>query len=426
MRIIYSCLFYFLLPVILLRLLWRSIKAPNYRRRWHERLAFYQNTYPKNCIWFHAVSLGEAEALIPLVRRLQAQHPEANWLVTTTTPTGSARVAEVLGDSVSHVYLPYDLPDVLGRFLKTFKPKLAVMMETEIWPNLYHTCASHDIPLYLINARLSAKSARGYQKFPALIRPTLAAITHIAAQTPEDAERFINLGLPAEKFSICGNIKFDIELPQALLDQGLALKTDSFGGRFVFICASTHDNEENLLLTVYRQLKNDIPELLLMLAPRHPERFADVAKLCVQQGLAVVERTSGAVCGLGTDVYLADTLGELKMLYAASDIAFIGGSLVPIGGHNLLEAAAAGVPILFGPYMTNFKAISQGILEQSAAIQCQGETALADAVLAMYKNPAARQDMAARAKLFVKQNQGATTRISEILANAIGRIPLKK
>ncbi|MGR8998866.1 MAG: lipid IV(A) 3-deoxy-D-manno-octulosonic acid transferase [Gammaproteobacteria bacterium] len=419
MRAFYSFLFYLFIPIVLLRLIWRSFKAPAYRYRWRERFAFYNKKYPQGVIWFHAVSVGEAEALFPLIRQIQKQHPDVKLLITTTTPTGSARVKAVMRETVEHVYLPYDIPWAVNRFIQCFKPKLAVIMETEIWPNLFAYCGKTGIPLYIINARLSEKSSRGYQKIPSLVHPALAQVNLIATQTQDDANRFIAVGAENDKVKTLGNIKFDIEIPQATIDQGLQLKADLFGGRFVWLIASTHKDEEILFLPIYKAIKQKIPELLLVIVPRHPERFADVKKLCEQHQLNVVLRTAGEGIYTATDVYLVDTMGELKMLYAAADIAFVGGSMVPAGGHNILEAAAIGIPVLFGPYMANFKEIASGALNQGAAIQCQNADEIMNKILSLYKQPAYREALAERGKAFVSQNQGAIARICEILAQII-------
>jgi len=415
MRVFYSCLFYLLIPFILLRLLWRGIKAPAYRCRWRERFALYNIKFPQGVIWFHAVSVGEAEALFPLIRKIQKQHPDAKLLITTTTPTGSARVKTVMQETVAHVYLPYDIPDAVNRFMRCFKPKLAVIMETEIWPNLFVYCGKNDIPLYIINARLSEKSSRGYQKIPSLVHPALAAINLIATQTQDDAERFIAIGADSEKVLTLGNIKFDVEIPQTTIAQGLQIKADLFRGRFVWLIASTHKDEEAIFLEIYKEIKQKIPELLLVIVPRHPERFADVKKQCEQFQLAVVMRTAGDRVFTETDVYLVDTMGELKMLYAASDVAFVGGSMVPRGGHNILEAAAVGVPVMFGPYMVNFKEIARGVLSHKAAIQCQNKDELINSIVALYEQPAYRNALAEKGMEFVRQNQGAIARICEVL-----------
>ena len=419
LRFFYSGLFYLLIPFILLRLLWRSIKAPAYRCRWRERFALYNNKLPQDVIWFHAVSVGEAEALFPLVRQIQKQHPDATLLITTTTPTGSARIKAVMTDTVTHVYLPYDIPDAINRFMRCFKPRLAIIMETEIWPNLFHACGKNGIPLYIINARLSEKSSRGYQKLPALVRPALAQVKLIATQTTDDASRFIAIGANPEKVQTLGNIKFDVEIPQATIAQGLQLKADLLGGRFVWLLASSHKDEEIIFLEIYKELKQKIPELLLVLVPRHPERFIDVKNLCVRLQLAVALRTGGDKVYPETDVYLADTMGELKMLYAASDVAFIGGSMVPSGGHNILEAAAVGVPIMFGPYMTNFKDIARGVLSHNAAIQCQNKDDIVNSLLTLYDQPHYRTALADQARAFVLQNQGATAGICELIDRAL-------
>ena len=402
-----------------MRLLWRGIKAPAYRYRWHERFALYNKKYTQGIIWFHAVSVGEAEALFPLVRQIQKQHPDVRLLITTTTPTGSARVKAVMQDTVEHVYLPYDVPDAVNRFMHCFKPKLAVIMETEIWPNLFLYCGKNDIPLYIINARLSEKSSRGYQKIPSLVHPALAAIKLIATQTQDDANRFIAIGADSEKVLTLGNIKFDVEIPQSIIEQGLQLKTDLFTGRFVWLIASTHKDEEAIFLEIYKEIKPKIPELLLVIVPRHPERFPDVKKLCEQFQLAVVMRTMESRVYLETDVYLVDTMGELKMLYAASDVAFVGGSMVSRGGHNILEAAAVGVPVMFGPYMHNFKEIARGVLSQDAAIQCQNKNDVVNAILALYEQPAYRAALSEKGMEFVRQNQGAIGRICAILDQVI-------
>jgi 3-deoxy-D-manno-octulosonic-acid transferase len=414
MRVFYSCLFYLLIPFILVRLIWRSIKAPAYRHRWGERFAFYNRKFTQNVIWFHAVSVGEAESLFPLVRKIQQQHPDAKLLITTTTPTGSARVKAVMQESVEHVYLPYDIPCAVSRFMQFFKPRIAVIMETEIWPNLFACCGRNEVPLYIINARLSEKSAGGYQKVPALISPALAQVKLIATQTQDDALRFIAIGAKTETVRTLGNIKFDVEVPGDIVGQGLRLKADLFSGRFVWLIASTHKDEEAIFLEIYKELKQQIPEMLLVIVPRHPERFGEVKKLCEQRRLVVVMRTSGEACH-HADVYLADTMGELKMLYAASDATFVGGSMVSAGGHNILEALAVGTPVLFGPYMANFKEIAQGVLRHDAAIQCQNKNEIISAIVELYADAACRQSFAEKGRVFVRQNQGAIVRIVDIL-----------
>jgi 3-deoxy-D-manno-octulosonic-acid transferase len=422
MRFFYSLLFYLLVPFILCRLLWRSVKAPAYRHRWLERFAYYPKHYAPGVIWFHAVSVGEAEALFPLIRQIQTLHPDARLLITTTTPTGSARVKAVLQETVEHVYLPYDTPGAVNRFMRCFKPSIAVIVETEIWPNLFACCGRNGIPLYMINARLSEKSARGYQKIPSLVRPALAQVKLIAAQTQDDADRFIAIGAEKRQVIVAGNIKFDIDIANETIEQGRQLKKDLFNSRFVWIVASTHKDEEAIFLEIYKQVKLQIPGLLLVLVPRHPERFGEVERLCKLRQLSVITRTSSEDCHQDIDVYLADTMGELKMLYASADVAFVGGSMVAVGGHNVLEPAAVGVPVMFGPFMANFKEIAGGILQRGAAIQCQNKDDVARAVYALYEDAGYRASLIEKAKVFVCQNRGAKTKLSDMLDQAITQV----
>jgi 3-deoxy-D-manno-octulosonic-acid transferase len=415
MRRLYSLLFYCSIPLVISRLWWRSLKNPAYRQRIFERFGFYTQTYAQNVIWFHAVSVGESEALFPLIHLIQARLPQLQILITTTTPTGSARVQSVLGDSVQHVYLPYDLPDVVARFLNTFKPQIAVIVETEIWANLYHACAEKQIPLYLINARLSEKSVRGYQKIPSLVIPALNAITKIATQTENDKNHFVEIGANPDNIQDLGNIKFDVTISSDILSNGQTLKNTLFTQRFVFLAASTHEGEEFLLLNAYKNLKTQIPELLLVVAPRHPERFAVVELLAKNANLNIITRTSQKICNTETDVFLIDTLGELKLFYATADLAFVGGSFVPVGGHNVLEPATVGVPVLFGYEMRNFALIAQKMLAAQAAIQCENIAELETKIIELYNQPELRKTLILNAKNFVAQNQGATERIYQLL-----------
>ncbi len=248
MRYIYTTLFYLLIPLILLRLYWRGFKAPEYRKRWKERLAVYDKKYSGNVIWIHAVSVGESVAVFPLIKLLQQQNPTDKFLVTTTTPTGSAQVKNELASSVSHVYLPYDLPIVIKRFLTIFRPKIAIIMEKEIWPNLYHQCSQANIPLTVINARLSSKSAKAYKKIPGLVIPALESVSLIATQTEEDKKRFVEIGAKAAYVEVTGNLKFDVKIDEELIQEAKTIKVQLFAGRFVWIIASTHKGEENIFL----------------------------------------------------------------------------------------------------------------------------------------------------------------------------------
>ena len=416
MRVVYTALFYLLIPFILMRLIWRGFKAPQYWRRWTERFAIYnRNSHAQGVIWFHAVSVGEAESVFPLVKLILQRHPRTKVLITTTTPTGSARVCSEMGDSVEHVYLPYDLPGSVGRFMSHFKPVMAVIMETEIWPNLFARCGRDSISLFIVNARLSVKSARGYRKVPSLARPALGNVKIIATQTKDDADRFIGIGADRDRVETTGNLKFDLEISDEVIKHGEIIRETVFPSRPAWIAASTHKGEDEIILKVYTQLKQQFSSLILIIVPRHPERFDEVRKLCEAEGFKVKMRTSGEPCSTDTDIYLADTMGELKMLYAASDIAFVGGSLVPVGGHNVIEPAAIGVPVVFGPYMSNFRKIEKGLLEVKGAVQCQDQSALVETLGIMLENENYRKDVTENAKVFVLMNRGALERIYRLL-----------
>ena len=416
---VYSCLLYLLTPFVLLRLLWRGVKAPAYWRRWPERFAFYRQGHQRGVVWFHAVSVGEAESLFPLVRLLLEKRPDCKVLITTTTPTGSSRVQAVMGGMVEHVYLPYDLPDAVYRFLQHFRPVMAVIMETEIWPNLFDQCGKNNILLVIANARLSEKSFRRYQKIPSLVQFCLAQVDSIAAQTAEDARRFMELGARENSVAVTGNIKFDLDLPDNIEKQGSLLKEKTFPGRLVWIVASTHKGEDEIFLSCYRRLKQHFPNLLLMLVPRHPERFSEVKSLAQREHFQVLLRTEGKPCKQQTDVYVADTMGELKMLYATADLAFVAGSMVPVGGHNVLEPAALAVPVMFGPHMHNFKEIAKGLLAAKAAVQCRDAAELFELAKGLLGNAQQRKQMAERGKTFVQKNQGALQKVYSIITQIL-------
>lgn len=421
MRSLYSLLLYLLTPFVLLKLLIRGRKAPDYRLRWGERFARYSQPHKKEVIWFHTVSVGEAEAAFPLVRAIQNRFPELPILITTTTPTGSARVTAVFEKSVEHVYLPYDLPDAVSRFLAHFRPKIAVMMETEIWPNLFHQCRQNSIPLLIINARLSERSTRGYRKLKRLAEEALCNVSHIAARSENDANRFISLGARPAKVSVAGNIKFDLKLPASLREQAEFIRQSLFLQRPVWIAASTHEKEDEKVLDAFSTIKKTIPDALLVLVPRHPERFDKVAELCQNRKFSLVKRTEEKPCEQETDIFLLNTMGELKLFSTAADIAFVGGSLVPTGGHNVLEPAAAGVPVLFGPHMFNFSEISELLLEKEAAIQIDNEEALAKEVSHLFEHAEIRGELGDRGKLFVEENRGALKKLETLLVAQLNR-----
>jgi len=419
-RLIYSTLFYLLAPAILGRLFWRGRKQPSYSQRWLERLAIYDSEPESGVIWFHAVSVGEAEAAFPLIRAIKDRFPARTILVTATTPTGSARIREVLGDTARHVYLPYDLPDCVDRFIGHYRPVLAVVLETEIWPNLYRACGKRGIPLAIVNGRLSEKSARGYLRLRSLTRTSLSYVRLLAAQTVDDARRYVAIGANPESVVVAGNIKFDSELSADVQDHAKALRNMVFGGRPIFIAGSTHPGEESQILTAFSALRGRFPALLLVLAPRHPHRIGDVVAECKKMNLATRLRSEYKPCDESVDVFLLDTLGELRGFYAASDVAFVGGSLVPIGGHNVLEPAVAGLPVLFGPYMFNFAEIGCKLKESGGGIEVKNAEELALWTGRLLNDESLRREIGDNGKRFVSSNQGAVQRIVEQLGSLIG------
>ncbi|MCL4142917.1 UNVERIFIED_CONTAM: hypothetical protein GTU68_064737 [Idotea baltica] len=421
-RLLYTLLFYLLMPLVLVRLLWRSCKAPEYRKRLVERFGFVP-TVPvdQKVIWVHAVSVGETLAAVPMITQLQSQYPEYLLVVTTMTPTGSARVKSVFGDSVYHVYAPYDLPDILNRFISTVHPDLLVIMETELWPNLIHHCHKEDIPVVVANARLSEKSAKGYQKFSSLTAPMLQKLSCVAAQHQNDGARFTSLGLGGTQLSVTGNIKFDVNLDDEVKTQAGLLKSQWRGERErpIFLAASTHRGEDRIILDGFEQIRSHFPELLLVLVPRHPERFDEVAELCVQQGLNVCHRSSEGSLSSSDQVLLGDTMGELLLFFGACDIAFVGGSLVPVGGHNLIEPAIWAIPVLSGPHLFNFSEASRLLRESQGMVICEDASAIAEEVVALLQNPQSATRMGQAAKSVTDNNRGALGRLLVIIEHQL-------
>lgn len=405
MRYLYSFLFYLALPYIFIRLYWRSRKQPDYRQRLGERLGYYPFKL-KKCIWVHAVSVGETIAAIPLIKALQAQYPALPMLVTTMTPTGALRVKAAFGDSVTHAYIPYDLPSAVVRFLDTMNPVVAVIMETELWPNVVAACRKRQVPVCLVNARLSEKSARGYQRIAILTREMLQGLAVIAAHGQADAERFIALGALPERVLITGNIKFDLELPPELAALSATLRDALGKNRFIWIAASTHAGEEELILAAHKVLREKHPQALLVLVPRHPDRFDTIFELCAQT-FVTKRRSLQQACTPDTAVYLGDTMGELLLLYGAVDVAFIGGSLIPRGGHNMLEACALEKPVLTGPHLFNFAEISELFINAHALTKVSDASTLANELIQLRENDDARTQMGQRGLQVVAANRGA-------------------
>jgi len=412
MRVFYTSIFYLLLPFVLLRLLWRSVAAPAYAKRWAERFGFFPAiTSSKKVVWLHTVSVGEFLAALPLIRRLQADDG-LQLLITTTTPTGSERVRATLGDSVFHVYAPYDLPDVLARFLSRVKPSLYLVMETELWPNTLAACARRNIPALLVNGRLSEKSARGYARFGALTKPMLQDLTRAAIQNSTDAARFVALGLSGDKAIVTGNIKFDLSLSDDLRAQAAALKNrlSNNGQRVVLIAASTHQGEDEVILDAFAQVRASSSDLarsaVLVLVPRHPERFERVGQLCVNRGFSVARRSEHGWDSTN-NILLGNTMGELMLMFGASDIAFVGGSLVPNGGHNFIEPAAWGLPLISGEHLFNFAEVARLLTDAGALIKVNSAQALAEKFVSLIANESVRVETGAAGLRVALDNRGA-------------------
>ncbi len=413
-RAIYTLLLYLLLPLVFLRLLWRSIKAPAYRRRWNERLGWFRRPDSWGGVWIHAVSVGEVQAVLPLIRQLLDDHPKLPITVTTTTPTGSARVREQLGEQVFHVYFPYDLPTALTGFIRRVRPRVLLMVETEIWPNLLYACRQQGVYSVLANARLSEKSARRYARLGRFGRDTFERIDHVAAQAEADAGRFRDLGVAPENISVTGSIKFDMHIPASLEEQVEVLRRE-WGGRPVWVAGSTHEGEDELVLFAHHHVLSRFPNALLVLVPRHPERFERVGGLCKRERLRMARRSRTGDYSAETQVYLGDTMGELPVLLGSADVAFIGGSLVNTGGHNMLEASAQGVAVCFGPHVFNFSTISQMLLEQDAAQQVQSEAQLGGLVADWFEDASRRAEVGENGRRVVEQNRGALARLLALL-----------
>lgn len=416
-RTLYSLIFTLCMPLILLRLLYRARKAPAYRQRWHERFALGGDVRPGG-IWLHAVSVGESIAAAPLVRQLLYRYPHLPVTITCMTPTGSEQIRKLFGDQVGHAYLPYDLPWLQRRFIKRLRPHIGIIMETELWPNLVHEAKAQEVPLVLANARLSERSARGYRRISWLVGPMFAALDWVAVQTQAEAMRFERLGVSPDAMQVTGSIKFDLQPEPEIVQQAAALRA-TWGQRPVWIAASTHAGEDEQVLAAHKQVLASQPEALLVLVPRHPERFKDVAGLVETLGMPMVRRSSGDIPAHTDQVFLGDSMGELMMLYSCADVAFVGGSLVASGGHNYLEPAALGLPIISGPHRYNFVEISE-LLEGAGALrQVRDAKALAATVLTWLEQPDAAHRAGASGQTVVQDNQGALARLLQGIARQL-------
>ncbi|MBA6413858.1 lipid IV(A) 3-deoxy-D-manno-octulosonic acid transferase [Parahaliea sp. F7430] len=417
MRQLYSLVFYCLMPLILLRMLWRSRLAPAYRQRLLERLGFFAApSDSRPVIWVHAVSVGETIAAAPLVEQILQRYPEYCVVLSTTTPTGSERVRALFGERVFHVYAPWDLPGAVRRFMARIKPQLLLIMETELWPNMLHAASRRQCRVLLANARLSERSAKGYAKVGRLTRDMLGKLDSVACQAQEDGERLVALGLPRDKLHITGSIKFDLSLDEALRAESAELRQQLGSARRpVLVAASTHPGEDEQLLAAFSQVKERYSDCLLVLVPRHPERFDSVYGLCEQAGWVLARRSSGRAPAAEVDILLGDTMGELLLLLSSATVAVIGGSLVEHGGHNVLEASVWGVPVVTGPYMFNFEEISALLVAAGGMRRLSDSEELAPCLIHLLGDAEQRAAMAAAGLRVLEANRGAKQRLLELL-----------
>jgi 3-deoxy-D-manno-octulosonic-acid transferase len=413
-RYLYTALTYLLRPIAFAIVLWRGLRNRRYWIGLGERFGF-GSPLDARAVWVHAVSLGEVTAATALIRALRARYPEAPLVVTTATPTGRARAEALFGAAVVVRYLPYDTPGSMRRFLARTRPRLAIVMETELWPNLFAQCRRQGIPVVLANARLSARSVARYRRFGTLFRAVFSDSTFVAAQSADDAERFLAIGAAPDRTRVVGNLKFDVLVDDALVERGRELRAAYWDARRVWIAGSTHEGEEDLALTAHARLQADVPGALLLVVPRHPERFQAVADLLNRRGFRFERRSSDNPVRADAQVLLVDTMGELATLYAAVDVAFVGGSLVPIGGHNLLEPAALGVPVITGPYQSNAREIAGLLVNEGAAAQVPDAAGLAEAVTELFLDEPKRQRAGAAALRVVALNRGSLVRLLKII-----------
>jgi 3-deoxy-D-manno-octulosonic-acid transferase len=410
-RLLYTLVLFALAPLALLRLVWRARRQPEYLRHIGERFGFYRLAAQRRPIWLHAVSVGETHAAEPLIRALRERYPAHPILLTHMTPTGRKTSAQLFGDDVMRCYLPYDLPFAVARFLRHFQPAFGVLLETELWPNLIHACQARDVPLFLVNARLSERSARGYRRLGRLTGEALRALSAVGAQSDADAARLQALGAGTPR--VTGNLKFDRGPRPADLALA-ALFRERFGNRTVLLAASTRDGEEELVLDAAAAAP---PSVLLVVVPRHPQRFDEVARLLQRRGLRYQRRSENRPIAPDTRVLLGDSLGEMFAYYAACDIAFVGGSLLPLGGQNLLEACAVGAPVLIGPHTFNFVEAAALALSAGAAVRVDGVESLARELRALLDDPARRTAMGEAGRRLMRRHQGATLRTLELFVS---------
>ena len=412
MRFLYSAALYCAMPFLFARLLRRGLRNAAYRQRIGERLGFGSRIPSgRGCVWIHAVSVGEVQAAAPIVTALGNHYPDETIVITSTTPTGAARVSKAFGGRVVHRYFPFDLPGAMARFLRRVEPRVAIIMETEIWPNLLALCRARGVPVILANVRLSERSAAGYRRFPGLFAPALGGVAAIAVQSGDDARRIESIGAPPGIIDVTGSTKFDIPMLASVREAAAALRRTWGSSRGIWIAASTHEGEESQVLDAFERVLERLPESLLVLVPRHPERFGETAALVRRRGFDPVMRSRRPAECSGARVFIGDTMGELPLFYAAADVAFVGGTLVERGGHNMLEPAALGLPVLFGPHVFNFAEIGRRLVEAGGAQTVGDAAGLGRAVIAYLLDADLRHTTGARGRTFVESNRGAGERV---------------
>ncbi|MEO7067086.1 MAG: lipid IV(A) 3-deoxy-D-manno-octulosonic acid transferase [Rhodanobacter sp.] len=415
MRFLYTLAMYLVTPLMILRLLLRGGRSSSYRRRWRERFGSFESPGFQGSLWVHAVSVGEVNAAQPLIKALRRDYPNAPVVLSTVTPTGAARVQQLFGDSVFGVYLPYDLPFAVRRFLNKIRPRLALIVETEIWPNLYFACHQRGIPLMIVNARLSERSLRGYKPLRALARSALRCVHTIAAQSRRDAARYRLLGADPRQIVVTGNMKFDMQIPRNAVAEGAAMRHRWGLRRPVWIAASTHEGEEQAVLEAHLEVLKRLPDALLLLAPRHPERFRAVEHVVRDLGFKAGVHSVDEVPTLSHQVFVIDAMGQLMPFFAAADLAFVGGSLVPIGGHNVLEPAALCTPVLVGPYTFNFEEITLSLIQRGGAQRVASGDQLGQVALQLLLDPRKRGQMGQAAQQVFERERGAVRRITRMV-----------
>jgi 3-deoxy-D-manno-octulosonic-acid transferase len=416
MRIFYVLLTYLLIPLVVVMEGWKALWNPDYRGRLCQRLGRIEPQPSAGCLWVHAVSVGEVQAAAALIHAMRRQFPDVPVVITTVTPTGAQRARTLFGETVRHYYLPYDLPGPVRRFLDRVQPSVAMILETEIWPTLYHALGQRGIPLVLASARVSIRSVGRYRRMASLFRETLSHGILIGAQTPADAERFHAIGAATERVRVTGNVKFDLEIPAETIAAGGAFRARCAVDRPVWIAGSTHDGEEDAVLAAHAIVRERHPGALLILVPRHPQRFESVRALLRRRGLAFAQRSQGEEPDPGQSVFLVDTLGELQMFYAAADVAFVGGSLVPVGGHSLLEPAVLGIPMLSGPYTQNAQDVAELFVQCGALRIVRSQEELAQRTCQWIEDPARARADGIQGQQAVVQSRGAVSRLVAMIA----------